>query len=112
MNRKCWEIYVPTMTNPTQDSPSKPIKTKRHRVWDKKVMGISSGLTILEPVKGKWLNPNKQLFAERMIPVRIIASEDEIKSIIALTMEFYEQEAVLCYMISDTVLLVYKSQLN
>lgn len=75
-------------------------------------MRVAGGLTVLMAVKGKWINPDKKLFDERMIPVRIVATEDEIKKIIAITLEFYNQEAVLCYMVSDKVMLVYKTQLN
>lgn len=95
-----WEILVPTVRN-----DGRPIKTRYHRVWDAKIREISGGLTIMSPAKGQWVAPNGELFAERMIPVRIIATEDQINQIIDLTMKYYDQEAVLAYQISNNVIL-------
>lgn len=98
-----WEILVPTVRN-----CGKPFRTRYHRVWDKKVREISGGLTIMSPVKGQWVNPDGILFAERMIPVRIIATEEQIEKIIAMTIKYYDQEAVLCIRVADVVKLVYR----
>lgn len=64
-NKILWEILVPTMMN------GKPVMTKYHKVWDEKVRAISNGLTILKSAKGEWVSSSGELFAERMIPVRI-----------------------------------------
>lgn len=101
--KEMWEIYVPTASN-----EGKPFRTRYHRVWDAKVREISGGLTILTPAKGHWVSPEGKLFTERMIPVRILATEEEIDSIIAMTMKYYDQEAVLAYSISDRVKLVHR----
>lgn len=103
---KLWEILVPTVRN-----DGKPIKTRFHRVWDKKVYSITHGLTILAPTKGKWVSPNGTLFAERMIPVRIACTEDQIDQIIDMTIEYYDQEAVLAYCIASNVKLKYADDL-
>lgn len=100
---KLWEILVPTVRN-----DGRPIRTRFHRVWDEKVRVISNGLTIMAPSKGQWISPTGQLFLERMIPVRILATKEQIITIIDLTLEYYEQEAVLCYAISDEVILRHK----
>lgn len=55
--------------------------------------------------KGQWLNKS-ELFKERMIPVRIIATRDEIVDIVKMTMLYYDQLAVLAYRISDDVILL------
>lgn len=102
MSKAMWEILVPTMRN-----DGRPIKTRFHRVWDEKVRAISDGLTIMPPSKGQWKSPNGKLFVERMIPVRIVATEEEIDKIIDMTIEYYEQEAVLAYKLSDVVKLKY-----
>lgn len=99
-----WEILVPTVSN-----EGKPFRTRFHRVWDKKVRAISGGLTILTPVKGQWIHKkgqaNEQLFAERMIPVRIACTQEQIESISHMTSKYYSQKAVMYYRISDMVVL-------
>ena len=95
-----WEILVPTVRN-----DGRAIHTRFHRVWDSKVRAISGGLTILTPVKGQWVSPSKDLFKERMIPVRISATRAEIDQIIDMTLKYYEQEVVMCYRISDLVIM-------
>ena len=97
IQRTLWEILVPTIMN------GKPVRTKYHKKWDEKVRSISGGLTILKPAKGQWISPSGQLFAERMIPVRISCSENDIEKIMAVTLDHYKQEAVMAYRISDCV---------
>lgn len=98
---KClWEILVPTIRN-----NGKPYRLRFHRVWDQKVKQISGGLTILQKIKGHWINPAGTLFVEDMIPVRILATREEIEKIIDFTIPYYEQEAVLAYKVSDEVIL-------
>lgn len=100
-----WEILVPTV-KPNTDG-AKFFTTRYHRVWDDRVRAISGGLTIMPPSKGQWLSPHGTLFVERMIPVRMIASREQVQEIVRMTAEYYEQEAVLCYKISDDVILHY-----
>jgi hypothetical protein len=98
-----WEILVPTER---RLNPGKYYTTRYHRVWDQKVRAITGGLTIMPPAKGQWINPTTgTLFQERMIPVRIIATREEIEKVITLTLTYYDQLAVLCYKISDEVIL-------
>lgn len=105
-----WEILVPTIKPNT--NKSKFFTTKYHRTWDDKVREITHGLTIMSPAKGQWASPNGKVFEERMIPVRIVASRDEIEKVIDLTLVHYSQEAVLCYKISDEVILKYSNIKN
>ncbi len=93
-----YEILVPTIRN-----DGRPIRTRFHRVWDEKVRAVTGGLTILAPAKGQWLSPQGELFAERMIPVRIACSPEQIDQIADMTAKYYEQHAVLFYKISDEV---------
>ena len=100
MAKKClWEILVPTMRN-----DGRPIRTRFHRVWDIKVREISGGLTIMPVAKGQWLFKD-ELFQERMIPVRIIATRIQMDVIINMTLNYYEQLAVLAYKVSEEVIL-------
>lgn len=101
-----WEILVPTVR---RLSPGKFYTTRYHKVWDSKVREITGGLTIMSPAKGQWLNPTTgEFFNERMIPVRILASREEMEQVINLTLKYYDQLAVLCYKISDEVILKYR----
>lgn len=101
-----WEILVPTVR---RLEPGKFYTTRFHRVWDSKVRAITGGLTVMSPAKGQWVNPGTgELFQERMIPVRIIATKEEILKVIDLTLAYYDQLAILCYKISDEVILKYK----
>lgn len=101
---KMWEIFVPTMSN-----EGKPYRTRYHRVWDDKVRAIAGGLTVLRPAIGQWVSPDGELFNERMIPVRILCSREEIERIIDITMTYYNQKAVLAYCVSNECILKHAS---
>lgn len=96
-----WEILVPTVRR----KDGKPLRTRFHRVWDSKVREMAGGLTVLSPVKGQWVSPDKELFSERMIPVRIACTEAQIDRIADMTAEYYDQLAVMYYRIADNVVL-------
>ena len=81
----------------------KPIRTRYHRIWEAKVREITKGLTILTPVKGQWLSPTGELFVERMIPVRLACSREDINRIAALSAVFYNQQAIMFYLVSSEV---------
>lgn len=93
-----YEILVPTQTN-----EGKPIRTRQHREWDTRVRRISGGLTVLTPAKGQWVSPDGVLFKERMIPVGIMCTAEEIEDIAFMTAMFYQQQAVMFYRVSDDV---------
>lgn len=104
--KKMWEILVPTER---RLEPGKYYTTRFHRVWDEKVRKITGGLTVMAPARGQWVNPTTgELFKERMIPVRILATKAEIEKVVDLTLSYYDQLAVLCYKISDEVILKFK----
>ena len=86
----------------------KPFRTRYHKVWDKKVEAISGGLTILTPGKGTWVNEG-QTVRERMIPVRIMCTREQIDQIIELTLEYYDQLAVMAYRVSDEIILRHRT---
>ena len=100
-----WEILVPTEK---RLEPGKFYRTKYHKVWDDKVRAISGGLTIMTPAKGQWISPCGALFVERMIPVRIIATREQMVEIIDMTMLYYDQLAILAYKVSDEVILKHR----
>lgn len=100
---KMWEILVPTIRN-----DGRPFRTRYHRVWDDKIRNIAGGLTVLRPAIGQWVSPTGNFFKERMIPVRILCSRENIEKIIDITLDYYEQEAVLAYCISNECIVKYK----
>lgn len=96
-----WEILVPTQID-REDGPWY-VSTKYHRVWDAKVRTIAGGLTILRPAIGNWISENNELFVERMIPVRIACSAEEIRNIAEFTKQYYKQLRIMYYKVSDEV---------
>lgn len=105
MGKELWEILVPTVRN-----DGRPFHTRYHRVWDKKVETISAsgGVTILTPGKGTWVHEGKSL-RERMIPVRIMCTREQIEQIIDFTLEYYDQLAVMAYRVSDEIILKHRT---
>lgn len=98
--KKLWEILVPTVMN------LKPVRTRYHRVWDKKVREITGGLTILNPVKGQWKADDGTNHIERVIPVRIACTKEEMDEIAKFTAKYYKQKAVMYYLISSEAYLI------
>jgi hypothetical protein len=102
MKMELWEILVPTVRN-----DGRPFKTCYHKVWDKKVYDITGGITIMKPTRGKWVSegPDAKYYEERMIPVRIATSRENIEKIIDVTKEYYDQIKIMCYKISEEVII-------
>ncbi len=101
--KSLWEILVPKYSN-----EGKEFTLKHHHRWDEKVRNIAGGVTILKTAKGQWINTRGKLFAEKMIPIRVYCTEKEIGKIIALTLEHYNQEAVMAYELSSNIKVVKK----
>ena len=100
MDDKClWEILIPCSW-----SDGVWIDIAVHEKWDKRCREISTGLTILRSVKGVW-EDDSQEYVERMIPVRLVATRDDIMALVKFTKEFYKQAAIMCYKLSDDVIL-------
>lgn len=96
-----WEILVPKA-----DNNGEFIAVPEHNIWDAKVREITGGLTIHRSALGNWVSPRGELVVERMIPVRISCTEDEIHLIARMTKEFYDQEKVMYYRVSDKVFIL------
>jgi hypothetical protein len=77
-------------------------KSGKRPEWDKRVRKISNGLTILPPAKGQWVNEKDgTLYVERVIPVMIIATADQMKKISKITAKHYDQIAVMYFKMSS-----------
>ena len=77
--------------------------TRYHQVWDEKVRAITGGLTVLQPARGQWTSEHGTVFRERMIPVRVMATREQMDEIVDLTLDYYDQLAVLYYEVSSNV---------
>jgi hypothetical protein len=112
-----YEILVPTIYGDTL----KPIRTRHHKEWDKQVMKITGGMTILSSANGKWTHEGVE-YPEKVIPVRVMVEENpdfyiggelqhtQIDKIVYLTMTHYRQKAVMYYLISKDVQVVYAQE--
>jgi len=101
--RHLWEILVPC----TKASGVR-IRVKFHQRWDAKVQEISGGMTVLQPARGIWHNVGV-VHHDRMIPVRFMATRDEMEHIVQLTLDHYKDEkAVMAYKVSDEVILKFR----
>ncbi len=109
-----YEILVPTIYGDTM----KPIRTAHHKEWDKYIQSITGGLTILSSARGKWTHEGVE-YPEKVIPVRVMVEEDrdfstkdgrehnQINQIIFFTLRHYRQKAVMFYVVSKDVHIVY-----
>ncbi len=96
---KLWEILIPCTKN-----NGKLVKTKQHKEWNRRTRRITGGgLTILPSTKGQWVSPSGEMFDERMLPVRIIATYSQMETVADMTARFYAQEAVMFYELSNDV---------
>jgi len=102
--KNLYEILVPCQWN-----SGEPIRTRHHRVWDERVRRISGGLTILRPGKGQWVHDG-HLYEDRVIPVRVLCTQAQIHKIAEITIEHYEQEAVMYYQLSDWCVVTHCSE--
>jgi hypothetical protein len=94
-----WEILVPCTYN-----TGKPVKTRHHKEWDKVVEKIAGGLTIHSPTKGKWKDKKSdESHHERMIPVRIACTDNQIKQIADFSARHYKQKAIMVFKVSSEV---------
>lgn len=93
-----FEILVPAT-----DKNGQKIPISLHKEWDSKVLDQAGGMTILRSTRGRWSNTSGSIVQERMIPVRIACTSEQIESIASMTANHYDQEAVMFYRISNEV---------
>jgi hypothetical protein len=101
---KLYEILVPCNKN-----DGSPYRTRHHRAWDEQVKKITGGLTILRPAIGKWVSPEGETFKDRMIPVRIACTSEQLDEVMRRTLNHYpDQLACFAYLISEEVRILYR----
>lgn len=96
-----WEILVPTA-----DNEGKPFTVRRHREWDAYVKSLAGGMTLLGPVRGSWVYEGTD-YTERMIPVRIMCTREQIEQICKETARFYRQIEVLAYEVAARTVMIH-----
>lgn len=99
-----WRILVPSSKPESAPGRKRFFSLKHHKEWDKKVVSISGGLTVLKPVVGYWLDCGKTM-REKMIPVEIACSRRQIEAIMSFTAKHYSQKAVFAAKVSGEVLI-------
>lgn len=97
-----WQIMVPCQSN-----DGKPFKTRHHREWDRQVMLITGGLTVMRPSIGQWKHDG-DLFKERMIPVQIMATEEQMRDIAERVIKHYDQLAAFYFRVSEICVIQHK----
>jgi hypothetical protein len=77
-------------------------------------MKITGGLSIYSPIVGIWRSDESgEVYRDRMIPVRIIATEGQMEDILRVTLRYYpEEEAILYYRITNSVQMRYRSEMD
>lgn len=100
-----WEILVPTVGN-----DGTPFTVRHHRNWDAHVQAIAGGMTLVPPVRGTWIDKQPESgpveYTERMIPVRLMCTREQIEQICKETARHYHQIAVLATLVSTETVLV------
>ena len=96
-----WEILVPTQFDDTKED----IAVEHHREWDRFVREVSGGLTMLRSATGQWVHLG-EVQQESVIPVRLIATREQMEEIAKFTARHYRQKVIMVYKISDEVLFV------
>jgi len=107
MENELWEILVPASNNKDQK-----FTYEHHKEWDAFVKKVTGGVTVMKTAKGEWVSPTGKLYVDRIIPCRIVCTEEQISEIIDFTIEHYNQEAVLAYRISTNVILRHKNNVR
>lgn len=96
-----FEILVPTKFEDT----GKPVRLAHHREWDRVILRVSGGMTIVRSAIGRWVD-NNHLYEDRVIPVRIACTDKQMKEIAVFTKSHYRQIAVMYYRLSDDVYII------
>lgn len=104
-DRLLWEILVPAT-----DHEGKKFPIPYHNIWDNAVREMTGGITIMAKSRGEWVSDSGTLFKERMIPVRVWSNRGDMEKIARITLDHYDQLAVLYYLISSEVTLLKRQE--
>lgn len=102
-----WEVLVPASNNKRKEKFS----YEHHKQWDEFVKNIAGGLSVFKTLKGEWIGADGTVYVDRMIPVRIRCTEEQIQEIVIFTIHHYSQEAVMFYLVSNDCRIFHKNDL-
>ncbi|GGT56367.1 hypothetical protein GCM10010207_65350 [Streptomyces atratus] len=92
---------------PTVSNTGCPFSVRHHRQWDAMVKQLAGGMTLIQLIRGSWVDPvSQEDFAERMIPVRIMCTSEQIVGICKETARFYDEFSVLATLVATEPVLV------
>lgn len=91
-----WRILVPEA-----DNDRRHFTRRDHRLWELAVINISGGWTIHPRARGAWMDEHTgNVQKEKMKPVDILCTEEQIHEIVNMTGHHYRQIEVVAYRIS------------
>lgn len=95
-----WEMLVPL-------GEENLITKKRFEIWEDYICELIGGLTCLQPVAGRYRHKvNGEVVTESVAPYRFACNFENLKRIIEFTKIHFDQEEIMVYGISRTVLLM------
>lgn len=89
--------------------PDQPfeIAMSHHYEWDDYVRKVAGGVTIFRSAQGEWVEPEtNRRYSERMIPVQVACSREDMLKIATFTKEHYNQKKVFFYEVSNRVFIL------
>ncbi len=97
---KLIEILIPTHFNDGALIPD-----SYHETWDNWICRKCGGLTLTKDIhSGVYIN-NGVRQKEQFIPVRVAAWPKDIPDILDYTTEYYDQESIFSYVVSNEVII-------
>ncbi len=93
--KSLYEILVPVCYQ-----EGSVIPMEHHGIFDAEVRKISGGMTILRSAIGEWGETR-----ERVIPVRFMAYESEVHSLMIFAHRHYKQKAIMAYKLSSDIMI-------
>ena len=106
-NQKLYEILIPIINN-----RGERFSAEHHKKWNNKALKIAGKFIIMKVIKEEWINLfGKEFYKNKMIPIRISCTKNQIEKIIQITIKHYNQEVILAYIISEKALLRYQKEI-
>ncbi len=103
---KTFEILIPVAPNkgePTTDEMYAKLDFNKdgtifnkahHGTFIRKVLTVAGGYSWLPEIDGAWVNSHCEVVKEKMIPIRVACTDENIKEIASFAKQHYEQEAI------------------
>lgn len=95
--KKLYEIQIPVAPNLPEVficDKNGNFNQEYHDRFLAKVLTVANGYTALPIVEGAWINGSGKTFIEKMIPVRIFCTDENITEIASFAKRHYDQEAI------------------